>query len=236
MGKRGTLEDFFSPSVKKSKTGDAGIKAYPATQLEYAEVAINAPRGLSIISNFVTIDEEKSILAFLDAQTWRTDLSRRTMHFGGTFCLMPPKLCTPEERKKIEQTILQAPAMPDELRFVVDRMVNQGLYQDDCRPDYCIVNEYLPGQGISAHVENFRFGEPVCSLTLVGQDTIRFHELETAHDGSVRSGKASSAPRTGRREDVVTGKRSLLILRGDARSTWQRRPGPKGDGRQKQGP
>ncbi|KAF4555160.1 Hypothetical protein D9617_3g022320 [Elsinoe fawcettii] len=220
MTKRGSLDSFFLPSTKKHRLDTAraqnGIKVE-----ELKETSLRSPPGLSILKSFITPTEEKSLLSYLDAQKWRTDLSRRTMHFGGTFCLMPPKNATPEERKQIKQTIIEAPKMTAELNFLVNRMVDAGLYSQDSRPEYCIVNEYLPGQGISSHVENFRFAEPVCSLTLAGSDTMRFHELEAAHDGSVRSGKASSAPRTGRREDVVMDRRSLLILRGDARSTWQ---------------
>lgn len=50
---------------------------------------------------------------------------------------------------------------------------------------------------------------------------MRFHELERRDDGSVRSGKAQVAPRTGRKIDVWMSGRSLLVMRGDARSLWQ---------------
>lgn len=257
--KRKTLHDFFQPAdtTRKVHLSNGGDSA----ALHSPERSFTVPAGLSIIKQFISVDEEQAVLSFLDSQTWRTDLSRRTMHFGGTYCLMPPRNASPEVKKKIEQTIIQAEPMPPQLGFLVDKMVRHGLYSDTRRPAYCIVNEYLPGQGISAHVENFRFDEPVCSLTLAGADSMRFHELERAHDGSVRSGKASSAPRTGRREDVVMDRRSLIVLRGDARSTWQheirrasasskplgwrrvsltfrvdRRPGQKGDSTPKSGP
>jgi alkylated DNA repair dioxygenase AlkB len=83
-------------------------------------------------------------------------------------------------------------------------------------------NEYTPATSlsISAHVESFRFGEPVCALTLGDGDSMRFHELSAPHDGSVRSGRAREAQRTGRRVDVWLPARSLLILRGEARESW----------------
>lgn len=220
--KRKTLNDFFVRSAKATKTACPPAKNDVSIWQDETNVVTRAGvPGLNTILDIITLEEEAALLAFLDAQRWRTDLSRRTMHYGGTYCLMPPRTATPEERKKIEGTILPAPDLPLELGFIVDRMVEHGLYTDTDRPAYCIVNEYLPGQGISAHVENFRFGEPVCSLTLAGGDNMRFHELASAHDGSVRSGKASQAPRTGRREDVWLDRRSLVVLRGDARSKWQ---------------
>ena len=216
--KRKTLQDYFEttrPAVKKSRLAGA------EHELPLKETILQQVPGLATIQSFITPEEEALLLKYVDSLPWRTDLSRRTYHFGDTYCLMPPKNCTPAQRKRIETTTIKAPPIPDQLSSVLDRMVSAGLYSADMRPAYCIVNEYTTGLGISAHVENFRFGEPVCSLTLAGNDTMRFHELTEAHDGSVRSGKAVTAPRTGRREDIQLDRRSLLILRGDARSSWQ---------------
>ena len=179
------------------------------------------PPGLSLVENFVTPDEEAQLLSFLFLQPWRTDLARRTMHYGGTYCLMPPRTSTPEERKRIESTIFTADPIPPELKWLVDRMVSSGLYEAGARPEFCIVNEYIGSQGISAHVENFRFAEPVCALTLGDGDFMRFHELRSEKDGSVRTGKAGLAEKTGRRADVFLPGRSLVVMRGEARRRWQ---------------
>lgn len=211
--KRRTLHDYFNNTPHKIPKKD---HVTPSKLERHCTVP-----GLSIEKEFISADEETSLLAFLDDQTWRTDLARRTMHYGGTYCLMPPREASPEIRKKVEETIITAPSMPEELTFLIDRMVKHGFYEADARPEFCIVNEYLAGQGISAHVENFRFGEPVCSLTLAGGDHMRFHQLHSPDDGSVRSGKASAAPRTGSRQDVWLDRRSLVVLKGDARSKWQ---------------
>ena len=87
--------------------------------------------------------------------------------------------------------------------------------------DICHRNEYTSTLGISAHIENFRFDEPVCALTIGDGDSMRFHELSSPHDGSVRTGKAATAPRTGRRVDVWLPSRSLLVMTGEARWKWQ---------------
>lgn len=100
-------------------------------------------------------------------------------------------------------------------------MASHGLYSPDQKPEYIIVNEYLAGHGISAHIENFRFDEPVCGLTLGDGDHLRFHELVEPNDGSVRTGKAAKAERTGRKVDVWMPSRSLLVMNGDGRTTWQ---------------
>lgn len=211
--KRKTLDDFFinnRPS-KQSRTSTA-------TKPPHGHQGIP---GLRVLTDFVTVEEEQELLRFLDLQEWRTDLARRVIHYGGTYCLMPPRTATPEQRIQIEKTILTAHSMPNQLDFVVSRMIGQTLYANATAPEYCIVNEYKDRQGISAHVENFRFKSPVCGLTLVQGDWMRFHELKYPNDGSVRSGKASQAERTGTVKDVWMPQRSLLVMEGEAREKWQ---------------
>ena len=100
-------------------------------------------------------------------------------------------------------------------------MVEAQIFPDNQRPQYCIVNEYTQSLGISAHTENFQFGEPIVGLSLLSACPIRFHELTEPYDGSVRSGKAGKAERTGRKVDVNLPGRSLLVMRGESRWRWQ---------------
>jgi len=219
--KRKTLHDYFRSPPTPEGPSRSKREVSARTSSRTPACPISSVPGLSMHEDFITRAEEASLLRFLDAQPWRTDLSRRTMHYGGTYCLMPPRDASPAARKRSEANIITAPDMPVELGLVIERMISCGLCSATERPEFCIVNEYLPGQGISAHVENFRFDEPVCSLTLAAGDHMRFHELGEEHDGSVRSGRAGTAPRTGLRQDVWLERRSLVILRGEARSKWQ---------------
>ena len=162
------------------------------------------------------------------------------MHFGGTYCLMPSQeekkpLSMPTSEKKDQPAaaaaskpskpsspeILQAPPMPPQLTWLINRMVTRNIYSDDLRPQYCIVNRYVANLGISAHTEKFAFAEPVVGLSLLDACSMRFHELVEPCDGSVRSGKAGRAKRTGRRVDVWLPGRSLLVMREQARWGWQ---------------
>lgn len=227
-----SLLDFFS-SPATSKTTDRRRKRktpsvktrQPANSRNRsshhadAEPAAQVP-GLSVIPEFIEPTLEDTLLAFLERQPWRTDLARRTMHFGGTYCLMrDPKQEVRKPQPKPE--VITAPPIPPDFDNLMQLFFRQGMYNPLTPPEYCIVNEYKAAHGISAHVENFTFGEPVCSLTLHDGDHMRFHELETAHDGSVRSGKSRLAKRTGRKVDVWLPPRSLAVLRGDARYKWQ---------------
>lgn len=211
--KRKTLEDYFA-STRSTKTVKTSPPVY---QISYSD---SVP-GLEIHNDFVCASEEEALVSFLNAQTWRTDLARRVIHYGGTYCCMPPRTATPEERQRIESTILKASPIPTNLDFLTARMIGRKLYTKASVPEFCIVNEYKESQGISAHVENFRFKSPVCGLTLCAGDWMRFHELVKPDDGSVRTGKAAQALRTGRRKDIWLPRRSLLVMKGDARARWQ---------------
>lgn len=245
-----TIDDFFSPRGRTGKPiqpnqvqtlGQSECRPQMSSPLAVpsppssSSIKQLAIPGLTIHLDFITPNEETDLFSFLSTQTWRTDLSRRTLHYGGTYCLMPPRDASPPTRERISKTILTASPLPDTLSFLVDRMVTRELYSRSNPPEFCIVNEYRDDQGISAHVENFRFVSPVCGLTLGDADSIRFHELRKPDDGSVRTGgagRASQELRTGKRVDVRLPRRSLLVMAGDAREKWQheicRKKRPKG--------
>lgn len=222
--KRKAINEFFKPISKRPSAEHILFPPQSGSEDE-AKPALTHKRmpvpGLSLLPDFIKPAEEQSILNFLNDTsvcTWRTDLSRRTMHFGGTYCLMPTKSDT---ATKAKPEILQAPPMPQELEWLIQRMVDADVFPNSQRPQYCIVNEYTGNLGISAHTENFKFGESVVGLSLLSACPIRFHELTEPFDGSVRSGKAGKAEKTGRKVDVDMPGRSLLVMRGESRWKWQ---------------
>ncbi|KAL8960415.1 MAG: hypothetical protein Q9193_002874 [Seirophora villosa] len=186
--KRKAIDDFFTPTKRRLEPQDSTR----GTKLGVTDKSLKLVRedtavpGLSLCRDFISPTEEQDILAFLNDPskcTWRTDLSRRTMHFGGTYCIMPSKK---EFLVRSKPEVLQAPEMPQDLHWLVQRLIDSGVYDDGRRPQFCIVNEYTGNLGISAHTENFQFGEPVVGLSLLSACPIRFHELAEAFDGSIK--------------------------------------------------
>lgn len=217
------MNDYFLPIKKKSTSRVTLDSLKESDEASVPRIAVQqtAVPGLSLYRSFVTPAEEAGILAFLNDSSrcaWRTDLSRRTMHFGGTYCVMPSK---DNVARQAKPEILQAPDIPQEFQWLIQRLVDTNVYRDDRRPQFCIVNEYKGDHGISAHTENFQFGEPVVGLSLLSACPIRFHELTEAFDGSVRSGQAARANKTGRIVDVQLPARSLLVMNGPSRWSWQ---------------
>ena len=222
--KRKAINEFFKPVSKRPSAGQSLSVSESMLDEESKQtftLKSTPVPGLTILLDFVKPTEERGLLRFLGDSskcTWRTDLSRRTMHFGGTYCLMVPKSDTPASGNP---EILQAPPIPEELQWLIQRMVDESIFPSNQRPQYCIVNEYTDNLGISAHTENFQFGEPVVGLSLLSACPIRFHELTKPFDGSVRSGKAGKAEKTGRKVDVDMPGRSLLVMSGESRWKWQ---------------
>lgn len=232
--KRKDISDFFLPLSKRAASATETLHSPGKSRVDVTPQL--AVPGLEIQETFVTAEEETRILDFLndpDKCTWRTDLSRRTMHFGGTYCLMPPRHTAPTTTKVpvSRPEILQAPPMPAELDWLLDRFATRNVFAPAQRPQYCIVNEYTGRTGISAHIENVGFAEPVVGLSLLQACPMRFIELTKPDGGSVRSGKAAQAEKTGRKAEVRLPARSLMVMRGDSRWRWQHEIQRNGKGR-----
>ena len=71
-------------------------------------------------------------------------------------------------------------------------------------PDQVIVNEYLPGQGIAAHIDREHcFGEQIATVSLGSHCVMRFENK-----------------RLDQKIDVELQPRSLTMITGDARYKW----------------
>jgi alkylated DNA repair dioxygenase AlkB len=82
------------------------------------------------------------------------------------------------------------------------RLVTGGYFTDS--PDHVIANEYLPGQGISAHVDcEPCFGPVIASLSLLSPCEMVFRKLEG-----------------GTKASIILEPRCLVILSGEGRYNW----------------
>jgi alkylated DNA repair dioxygenase AlkB len=150
------------------------------------------PTGAGLFADWITPAEEATLIAFLDAGDWSSELKRRVRHFG----------CRYDYRARSATRDSRIGPLPEALQGLAERLVAEGLFA--AVPDQVIANEYLPGQGISAHVDcEPCFGDVVASLSLLSACEMRFACLES---GETRA--------------VMLPPRSLLVLAGPARSNW----------------
>jgi alkylated DNA repair dioxygenase AlkB len=113
--------------------------------------------GLYYIDNFLSNQEEKDLIEFIDNQEWNTSLKRRTQHYGYNYNYDSTKLTRTNK-------------IPDTFKEIIQKFsqnLNSIPILKDYEFDQVIVNEYEPGQGISAHIDHTKnFAEIVVSLSL----------------------------------------------------------------------
>lgn len=150
------------------------------------------PDGLLYRSGYLTSGEEAALVACIDAAPWRNDLRRRVQHYGYRYDY--------KARRARREDHLGP--LPEWLDPVLVKLCADGLFAQ--LPDQVIVNEYLPGQGISAHVDcEPCFGDCIASVSLLGGCMMAFAELDTT--------KAAQ---------IYLEPRSLLHMQGPARTSW----------------
>lgn len=119
-----------------------------------SKVSTDIP-GLMYAPSFITPAEEAKMLQIIDQQEWNLDLKRRTQHYGYRY----------DYKARVTDQSLYLGPLPDWLKPLVRSLVCEGIFAK--APDQVIVNEYLPGQGISAHIDCIPcFGDTVASLSI----------------------------------------------------------------------
>ncbi|MDD9901013.1 MAG: alpha-ketoglutarate-dependent dioxygenase AlkB [Alphaproteobacteria bacterium] len=164
------------------------VELFPATK---ATPEPSIP-GLSLTSGYISADEEQALLSAIDGQLWLTDLKRRVQHYGYRYDY---------KARAITKELYLGP-LPEWLQPLCGKLHADKIFAQ--KPDQVIVNEYLPGQGISSHVDCVPcFGDTIASLSL-GSACIM--EL--------------SNPKTEDKREVLLEPQSLITLTGLARYEW----------------
>jgi len=145
--------------------------------------------GLKYLENFITKDEEQSLISEINKGAWNTDLARRTQHFGYNYGYKSHKL------EKVTP-------IPQWNNFIFQRLISLGVFPESETPTQLIINEYEPGQGITAHIDDTKiFGHRVISLSL-------------------GSGCIMQFSKSNMEVDVYLKPCSLVILEGESRYKW----------------
>lgn len=168
------------------------IKAVPGSKIP----------GLSYMAGYISVGQEQALLSALDQNDWLSDLKRRVQHYGYKYDY---------KARAVDAKAYLGP-MPAWVSDLCRKLAEDGVFP--VMPDQVIVNEYLPGQGISAHIDCVPcFGDPVASLSLGSPCIMEFSSLET-----------------GEKQAVFLEPQSLVVLSGPARYAWQHAiPGRKSD-------
>ena len=120
--------------------------------------------GLYVYQEFITPEEENRIIKQLDEECqWDTRLSRRVQHFGFEFDYASRKAFS-------EYALVPFPSETKGCLEKVKKIEPAAEYMNQLT-----VNEYLPGQGISAHIDTHScLGDVIISMSLLGDTVMRF--------------------------------------------------------------
>ncbi len=151
--------------------------------------------GLAYFRELLSPAAQKRILDAIDAKPWQHDLKRRVQHYGYKYDY---------KARRVDPSMYVGPLPPFAVE-VAERLLELGLVAE--QPDQLIVNEYQPGQGITAHIDC----EPCFKDTIVTISLGSVYEMDLIHAETqeVRS--------------LTLELGSALILAGDARYKWKHR-------------
>jgi alkylated DNA repair dioxygenase AlkB len=99
------------------------------------------PSGLSYVPGFLSEGDQRRLVEGLDANAWSLELKRRVQHYGYRYDY---------KARRIDPSMHLGPLPPFALPITDLLSTVESFAQQS---DQLIVNEYLPGQGISAHVD-----------------------------------------------------------------------------------
>jgi len=184
---------FYTPDKGRQMHSQLDIFAAARNlQREQLERSGDLPADFFIVPHFISSAEERELIAAIDAAEWSSVLKRRVQQYGYRYDY---KARAVSDRDRIGE-------IPQWAEPLAERLVACEYFAKT--PDQVIVNEYEPGQGISAHTDRTTcFGPVIASLSLGSNVVMDFT------DGHDRSGS------------VVLPRCSLLVLTGDSRSTWR---------------
>jgi len=148
--------------------------------------------GLLYIPDYIASAKETHLLKLINKQKWDNSLKRRVQHYGYRY----------DYKARTVTADMYLGTLPKWLNDLAIQLKEDGLSEEI--PDQVIINEYQPGQGISAHIDcESCFGPRIFSLSL-GSAAIMEFTLE---------GKP--------KQEILLERRSLVMMYGEARSEWK---------------
>ncbi|HYE05928.1 MAG TPA: alpha-ketoglutarate-dependent dioxygenase AlkB [Planctomycetota bacterium] len=137
------------------------IDEWLATGAESAAVP-----GWRLIGGYIDEDDERALVAEIDAHPFGTDWKRRVQVYGAGYGDDEP-----------------AAPLPPLIRALGERIHRDGLIER--APENAVVNEYLPGIGIGPHRDYGAFGPTVVGVSLLSWCVIDLIETDGARRVSV---------------------------------------------------
>ncbi|TMW57169.1 hypothetical protein Poli38472_003094 [Pythium oligandrum] len=184
----------FAMPRKEKEARDSFLRVTNISRIRSLEDPSTRIPGLVLLPEFITLEQEAALIDEFDRDDrahWKNTVkARQVQHYGFEFNY--------ETRRCHEDQPLPEP-MPSTLQTLIDHIPPSIMDT----PDQITVNEYMPGQGIAAHIDTHSaFTNAIASLSLGNEIVMEFRHPD------------------GRCESVLLQPRSLLIMTGASRYEW----------------
>jgi len=177
--------DLFNPAPDNI----INLLNYPTSKVVNDIAAIH---GLTYIPNFITKETERTLINSINSESWLTDIKRRVQHYGYKYDY---------KARSIDYSMFLG-ELPIWSQSIAHRLYAENFIED--MPDQLIVNEYLPGQGITSHVDcKPCFSGTIISLSLGSGCIMDFVSLLT-----------------NKKIEVFIEPCSLVVISGESRYNW----------------
>ena len=157
------------------------------------------PEGLIYVPDFMSVAEQMKLLVAIDERKWSQELKRRVQHYGYRYDY---------KARQVDRSMRLGP-LPDFVQDVLNELRMHEAVRSDF--DQLIVNEYLPGQGIAAHID--------CEPCF--EDRIAIISLGWRYEIEFQYPKSRSSV------TLMLAQGSLLVLSGPARYEWTHQIRPR---------
>jgi alkylated DNA repair dioxygenase AlkB len=159
----------------------------------------NWPSGLYFDDQFLPPAEQNQLKVNIDERMWSRELKRRVQQYGFRY----------DYRTQRIDSSMAIGELPPFAMPITDRLESNPSFGK--RPDQLIVNEYLPGQGIAAHIDcESCFQERVAILSIGWAYDMEFRHIESSSVFIL---------------NLAPG--SLVILTGEVRYRWTHQIRPR---------
>lgn len=183
------------------------VKIPASVQAESSSTSAPGQNGFFYIPNFLTEHEESYILDKISTAPqpkWKYLQNRRLQYWGGSL--------------SSKNTLIPEP-LPDFMtRFptLISRIAQTGAFHGSIhgQPNHCLVNEYLPGQGILPHEDGDAYFHSVATVSCGSHTVLDIYRWATQDEGKIKAREQEPI------FSILQEPRSLLVTVGDAYCTF----------------
>jgi alkylated DNA repair dioxygenase AlkB len=151
-------------------------------------IATSGIPGLRYVADYLDRPTHDRLFTAVDAEPWQTTIDHRVQIHGYNY-------------SRRERAAFRIGPLPEWGVELAERLRDDGLLPEVA--NQIVANDYQPGAGIFAHVDQAVFGDAVASVSLGSACVMQFSSLQT-----------------GTAVEILLEPRSVLVLSGQSRWGW----------------